>query len=506
MSARTLMFRVLLPIAAVLAFLVPTSVPARAAEPVIGAIAVEWEAARAKVGEPLAPEICGLPGGGCSQQFERGLIYWSPASGAHHVIGAIGMRWTALGRQSGFLGYPISGEFCGLRAGGCFQRYQGGSIYWSPVSGAYETRGAIRDVWGRFGWENGTNGYPVSGEFCGLRDGGCAQRFQNGHIYFHPRHGTHRVLGAIFDGWARIGWETSAIGYPITGEFCGLRDGGCFQRFATGSMYWSPGSGAYAVLGAIGAHWGANGWEAGRYGYPVSNEACRTEGGVRICVQRFQRGEITWRSDRGIVVPVGVDCSVQRCVALTYDDGPGVHTNRLLDTLGRENVKATFFMVGTNVSANPGTVRRMRDMGMELANHTVNHPNLTGLGSSSINYQLSDTNRRIREVSGVTPTWFRPPYGARNTTVDTVARNNGLGVVIWSVDPYDWRDRNAATVTSRVLNQTQPGSIILMHDIHGTTVDAAPAIIAGLKQRGYVMVTMSELAGTAQPGRVYYTR
>jgi peptidoglycan/xylan/chitin deacetylase (PgdA/CDA1 family) len=451
MPTRPALFRILGLLFAV-AVLAPAASPAHAAPPVIGAIAEEWQRVRDKVGEPLAPEFCGLRDNGCGQRFERGSIYWSPASGAHHVVGA------------------------------------------------------IRDVWGANGWENGISGYPTSGEFCGLRDGGCGQRFQNGNIYFHPRHGTYRVFGAIYEGWARIGWENSTVGYPTAGEACGLRAGGCFQRFANGFMYWSPASGAYAVLGRIYDHWAANGWEAGRYGYPTSNESCSTEGTVRVCTQTYQGGRITWRSDRGIVASARVDCAVQRCIALTYDDGPGAHTNRLLDTLGRENVKATFFMVGTNVSRDPGTVRRMRDRGMELANHSVNHPNLTGLSSSSINYQLADTNRRIRDAAGVNPTWMRPPYGARNSTVDAVARNNGLGVALWSVDPYDWRDRNAATVTSRVLTNARPGAIILMHDIHGTTVDAAPAIISGLKQRGYVLVTMSELVGTAQPGRVYYSR
>lgn len=425
---------------------------AQAAPPVIGAIADEWQQVRSRVGEPLGPEFCGLRGSGCAQRFERGSIYWSPGTGAHHILGA------------------------------------------------------IRDVWGANGWENGISGYPTSGEFCGLRDGGCGQRFENGNIYFHPRLGTYRVFGSLYEGWARIGWENSTVGYAAAGEACGLPGGGCFQRFERGFMYWSPASGAYAVVGRIYDHWAANRWEAGRYGYPTSNESCRLEGGVRICDQTFQRGRITWRSDRGIEQPAGVDCSVQRCVALTYDDGPGVHTNRLLDTLGRENVKATFFMVGTNVSGNPGTVRRMRDMGMELGNHTVNHPDLTGLGSSSINYQISDTQRRIRDASGVTPTYMRPPYGARNATVDTVARDNRVGVALWSVDPYDWRDRNSSVVTQRVLDQARPGSVILMHDIHGTTVDAAPAIIRGLKARGYTLVTMSELLGPAQPGRVYTQR
>ncbi len=425
------------------------------------------------------------------------------AHSAPPVIGAIGEEWQ---RSQTLVGEPLEAEFCGLRNGGCAQRFERGSIYWSPATGAQHILGAIRDVWGANGWENGMSGYPTSGEFCGLVDGGCGQRFQNGNIYFNPRLGTYRVFGAIFDGWSRIGWERSAVGYPAAGEACGLPAGGCFQRFGNGFMYWSPASGSHAVLGRIYDHWASTGWERGRFGYPTSNENCRTEGGVRICDQDYQGGRITWRSDRGIVAPAGVDCSIQRCIALTYDDGPSVHTNRLLDTLGRENVKATFFMVGTNVSANPAIVRRMRDMGMELGNHSVNHPNLTGLSASQVSYQLGDTQRRIREATGVTPTVFRPPYGAHNATVDAVARDQRVSVVIWNSDTWDWRDRNAATVTRRVLDQAAPGQIVLMHDLHGTTVDAAPAIVRGLKERGYTLVTVSELVGPAQPGRVYTSR
>lgn len=429
------------------------------------------------------------------------------ATAAPPVIGAIGERWVQV---SDMVGEPLEPEFCGLVQNGCAQRFERGSIYWTPGTGAREIRGAIRDVWGANGWERGLSGYPTSGEFCSLRENGCGQRFQNGNIYFHPMLGTYRVFGAILDGWSRVGWETSVIGYPAAGEACGLREGGCFQRFANGFMYWSPASGSHAVTGRIFDHWAAHGWEAGRYGYPTSNESCRTEGGVRICDQNYQRGRITWRSDRGIVSPLPgggvVDCSVQRCVALTYDDGPGVHTNRLLDVLGRENARATFFMLGDNVPRNAATVRRMRDMGMELGNHSRSHPNLTVLGVSGIRAQLADTQSRIRTASGVTPTVFRPPYGARNATVDAVAREQGMGVILWSVDPYDWRDRNASTVTSRVLGQAHPGAIILMHDIHGTTVDAAPAIVSGLKARGYALVTVSELLNGTQPGRVYTAR
>ncbi|MDO5498874.1 MAG: polysaccharide deacetylase family protein, partial [Propionibacteriaceae bacterium] len=333
------------------------------------------------------------------------------AQAAHPVGGAIGAAWQ---RTRSIVGEPTTPEFCGLTRSGCGQHFERGSIYWSPATGAFETHGLIRHVWTIFGWERGASGYPVSDEFCGLVRGGCGQHFQNGSIYYQPQAGAHRVFGAIFDGWTRIGWENSVVGYPTSGESCGLPGGGCFQVFERGSIYWSPASGAHAVFsGAIGAHWASTGWERGRYGYPVSNETCRSEGGVRICDQSFQRGTITWRSDRGIVQGPGrVDCSVQRCIALTYDDGPSAHTNRLLDTLGRENAKATFFVIGNSVPGRAATVRRMRDMGMEIGNHSRSHPDLTGLGAASIRAQLADNQAQVRAASGVTPTVFRPPHRA----------------------------------------------------------------------------------------------
>ena len=499
----TLAARLLLALAVIAGLLLPYAPRAAAAPPVIGAIAYKWNQVRDIVGEPVEAEFCGLRDGGCGQRFQRAMIYWSPDSGAAFVRGSILQRWAGLGWERGFLGYPISDEFCGLRDGGCGQHYQRGSIYWS-AAGTWDVRGAIRDIWARNGWERGISGYPASEEFCGLRDGGCGQRYQNGAIYYSPAAGTHRVYGAIWQGYSAIRWETSSLGYATGDEFCGLRDGGCGQRFQGGSIYWSPATGAYAVKGAIGWYWQQTGWENGRFGYPRSNESCRTEGGVQICDQDFAGGRITWRSDRGIVT--GVDCRVQKCIALTYDDGPSPYTDRLLDTLSREQVKATFFSVGYNVSARPATMRRIRDLGMELANHSVNHPDLRTKSEADIRYEIGENQRRIQAATGVRPTWFRPPYGAYNPTVERVAAENGLGVVNWSYDTWDWRDRDPALITSRVVNEAGPNSVVLMHDLHSTTVDAAPGIIRGLKDRGYTLVTVSELLGPAQPGRVYFPR
>jgi uncharacterized protein with LGFP repeats len=105
------------------------------------------------------------------------------------------------------------------------------------------------------------------------------------------------VRGAIRDTWARLGWESGALGYPVGGEFCGwLAGGGCGQHFQRGSIYWSPATGAHAVLGALRDRWAALGWESGALGYPVAEESC----GGSMCTQRFQRGGLVWTPARGV--------------------------------------------------------------------------------------------------------------------------------------------------------------------------------------------------------------
>ncbi|GAB3702407.1 polysaccharide deacetylase family protein [Mariniluteicoccus flavus] len=367
---------------------------------------------------------------------------------------------------------------------------------------AYDVIGAIGEEWRTV--SRVKVGEPITSEACWIRERGCFQHFERGSIYWTYPTGAHHVLGAIRERWAGLGWENAFVGYPTTGEECWIRERGCFQHFERGSIYWTYPTGAHPVIGAIRDHWAREGWENSRWGYPLGGEACRDEPGVRVCDQRFERGTITWRSDRGIVV--GVDCAVQKCVALTYDDGPSAHTNRLLDTLGRERVKATFFVVGTMVDNNPAAVRRASQMGMEVGNHTMNHPNLSSYGYAAVRAQLDPVNDRILRHTGRRATWMRPPYGAGSPTVDRAAADTGQGVVLWNVDPSDWRDRDARLITDRVLRDVRPGAIVLMHDLHGTTVDAAPGIIAGLKAQGYQIVTTSELVGPAVPGRVYRSR
>lgn len=206
--------------------------------------------------------------------------------------------------------------------------------------------------------------------------------------------------------------------------------------------------------------------------------------------------------------PAGaVDCSQVKCIALTFDDGPGPHTERLLGMLTSKGARATFFMQGAMVRANPGVARRVANTpGMEVANHSSTHPQLTAVGSAQLRREIVGNHATIQEVTGRSATVFRPPYGARNGAVDAMAAEAGEAVILWDIDTLDWRTRSASATRKAVADQARAGSIVLMHDIHGSTVDAVPGIISDLQGQGYVLVTVSELLGGTTPGRVYTRR
>ncbi|MFD9942509.1 polysaccharide deacetylase family protein [Nonomuraea sp. NPDC059023] len=202
-----------------------------------------------------------------------------------------------------------------------------------------------------------------------------------------------------------------------------------------------------------------------------------------------------------------IDCKKAKCVALTFDDGPGDHTARLLGMLRRHAAKATFFVVGQMVAADrQGNLRRMVDDGHELGNHSWSHEQLTTLSESGLRYQLKHTQDVVERETGVRMTLMRPPYGSTDASVAAATRREGLAQILWNVDTLDWRDRSASIVARRAV-QAKPGSIILMHDIHRTTVDAMPKILDVFAGRGFAFVTVSELYGKPPaPGRKYTER
>jgi peptidoglycan/xylan/chitin deacetylase (PgdA/CDA1 family) len=196
------------------------------------------------------------------------------------------------------------------------------------------------------------------------------------------------------------------------------------------------------------------------------------------------------------------DCRKVMCVALTFDDGPAQYTAQLLDILARYKVRATFYLVGQNATSYQDLVRAQNEAGHELGNHSWNHSDLTKLSAEEIRSQMTRTDAAIAKAAGTVPDTLRPPYGAYN---DSVRRNAGKPLMLWSVDPEDWKYHDSDRVAKHILDKTRPGDIVLLHDIHRTSVNAVPRILRGLKARGYHFVTVSELFSgqTLKAGAVY---
>ena len=194
----------------------------------------------------------------------------------------------------------------------------------------------------------------------------------------------------------------------------------------------------------------------------------------------------------------------EKMVALTFDDGPDSKTTpQALEILKRYNAKATFFMVGQNVAANPELAKRVLDEGHQLGIHTWSNPDLTKLPLNQSKKEILDTQEAIYKATGIRPMITRPPYGAINSTVQNAVDQS---FIMWSVDSLDWKTRNTKAIMQEIVT-THPGSIILMHDIHQTSIDALPSVLEYLKNNGYTLVTVDELLeNQLQPHQIYYSR
>lgn len=194
-----------------------------------------------------------------------------------------------------------------------------------------------------------------------------------------------------------------------------------------------------------------------------------------------------------------------KLVALTFDDGPGQYTAELLDFLREHHVRATFFLIGRNAAKYPGLIQRMEAEGHAVGNHTQNHARLPRLSADGIEKEIADCNAVIRAAIGHDAVMLRAPGGNANDTVKSVARNMELPMAHWSVDTDDWKSRNTKKIVAAAFNTKtgiKDGSIVLMHDIYRTTVDAAKIIIPRLEQQGYTFVTVPELLAARRGGAV----
>ena len=201
--------------------------------------------------------------------------------------------------------------------------------------------------------------------------------------------------------------------------------------------------------------------------------------------------------------PAPAPTTGNKVIALTFDDGPGPYTAHLLDVLDQYGAKATFFLIGSKVSSQANVVRSIHARGHQLGNHSWSHPELPKLPVDQIAGEIDRTNNAIKQATGVTPAILRPPYGAVNGVVLEQLRLRGMSSILWSVDTRDWADRNSDIVCSRAVAGARPGAVILMHDIHQTSVSAVPCILSALKQQGYSFVTVQGLIGNMVAGAGY---
>ena len=198
----------------------------------------------------------------------------------------------------------------------------------------------------------------------------------------------------------------------------------------------------------------------------------------------------------------------RKMIALTFDDGPGAGTRRILDALDEVDGRATFCMVANRLSDYAQTARKVAEQGSEIATHTWDHPNLTKLGASQMRKELTKSLNAIEDTTGVRPTVLRPPYGSVNAGVKEACSELGLVIANWNIDPEDWKTRSASSIRSHILNNAKDGAIVVCHDLYPETASAMESAIRALSDRGYQLVTVSELldarANGGEAGKLYY--
>jgi peptidoglycan/xylan/chitin deacetylase (PgdA/CDA1 family) len=200
--------------------------------------------------------------------------------------------------------------------------------------------------------------------------------------------------------------------------------------------------------------------------------------------------------ESGSVEEVFFGDTTRRRIALTFDDGPSLeNTPRILDVLRGEGVYATFFVLGHRVDRMPELVRRIDADGHEVGNHTWSHPSMRSLWKSQIEDELDSTSDAIERALGRRPAWVRPPFGRYAPSALELFEELDLDVVLWSVDSLDWEEEDPEVIARTVVREASPGAIVLLHDRTSVTVHALPAIIHGLRDRGFEIVPVSTLTG-----------
>ena len=195
-------------------------------------------------------------------------------------------------------------------------------------------------------------------------------------------------------------------------------------------------------------------------------------------------------------------------IALTFDDGPGPGTRRILRALESVDGRATFCMVGDRVNDYAQTARMVAEQGSEIATHTLSHPNLAKLSAGEVRAELEQSIAAIEQVTGVRPGVLRPPYGSTSEDVQQICREMGVDIASCNVDTEDWRVRDADAILNHVLDNARDGAIVLCHDLYPETAAAMEQAVEALAAQGYQLVSVSELlearAGGGSAGKIYY--
>lgn len=216
---------------------------------------------------------------------------------------------------------------------------------------------------------------------------------------------------------------------------------------------------------------------------PMEQNTSHMSAGTLITNYRFQ--------EFGASDPNEIDVNAPM-IALTFDDGPNPDsTKRILEVLTNNYSHATFFVVGTNAAKYPEMLQAIAASGCELGNHTNNHKDLTKISDAEINEQIDGVNRSVKKATGEKTTVIRPPYGAYDEHVLGILSEP---VVLWDVDTEDWSSRNAAKIVEQVMDNVKDGDIVLMHDIYDSTAEAVEILVPKLKERGFLVMSVSEMA------------
>ena len=180
-----------------------------------------------------------------------------------------------------------------------------------------------------------------------------------------------------------------------------------------------------------------------------------------------------------------------RKIALTFDDGPhSVYTEEMLNVLEEAEVPATFFLLGQNIEGREELVQKIAEKGHLIGNHTMDHVQLNHQTYEKALEQIRASNQVISQITGQTPVYIRPPFGEWSKELQEEV---DMTAVLWDVDPVDWKVKNTETVVKRILKNARDGDIILLHDVYGTSVDAALEIVDQMRAEGYEFVTVDEI-------------